>query len=218
MATKPTLKPLWTVTQATNLDNDVNNPESGQPNVSEPPLANKELGWDFKQFPPRQWLNWLGRIYYRWIDWFDQEVDAVKARGVVFDQDVKITTTYLTVETTGTLKCAIQKLNATGTVRLVTIKFPIGFYGTSNSGNLSISPDTSWDARLLPVTNPIIVPMVFENDSKSRPGRIVIFPETSTPWQCQIYDASLEDINENYFASSNAKGVDQAQLTYGITD
>lgn len=64
MPTKPTVKPQW-------AENDVVDPTSGQNNVAEPPLAKKTDGIDFEEIIPRQWQNWLQRIIYRWIDWFD---------------------------------------------------------------------------------------------------------------------------------------------------
>ncbi len=57
-------------------DNDVASPESGQPNTDDPPKAVKTLGWDFKQFPPRQWWNWWKRVESKWFGWLDQELKS----------------------------------------------------------------------------------------------------------------------------------------------
>lgn len=43
---------------------DVVDPISGQNNVVEPPLEKKLEGWFYKEAPPRQWMNWLGRQTY----------------------------------------------------------------------------------------------------------------------------------------------------------
>lgn len=48
---------------------DVTDPSSGQPNVSEPPEARKDSGWNRREIPPRQWFNWLHRYYYLWTVW-----------------------------------------------------------------------------------------------------------------------------------------------------
>lgn len=57
-------------------DNDVASPESGQLNTDDPPKAVKTLGWDFKQFPPRQWWNWWKRVESKWFGWLDQELKS----------------------------------------------------------------------------------------------------------------------------------------------
>lgn len=65
---KPTKFPEWAV-------NDVVDPTSEQNNVVEPSGAKKLLGWDFKEFPPRQYFNWLSRLINNWIVWFDSLLD-----------------------------------------------------------------------------------------------------------------------------------------------
>lgn len=71
--TRPTDYPRWTVRddgEAT--DNDVVNPTSSQNNVVEPSPAKKSLGWDYLEYPPRQWFNWLFRVISKWVYWLDQ--------------------------------------------------------------------------------------------------------------------------------------------------
>jgi hypothetical protein len=63
--TKPTTLPAWATL-------DVVDPTSGKNNVVEPSLTIKNRGWDFKEKPPRQWWNWLGRITSAWITWLSQ--------------------------------------------------------------------------------------------------------------------------------------------------
>jgi len=83
--TKPTKIPEWAIS-------DVVNPTSGQNNVVEPTAPQKNLGWDFKEKPPRQYFNWLQRLNYLWITWFDSLLDqAVKETS-----DVKFKTLTLT--------------------------------------------------------------------------------------------------------------------------
>ncbi len=57
--TRPTEYPEWAQT-------DVVNPTSGQNNVVAADSAHKALGWDFKEKPPRQYFNWLGRLQEQW--------------------------------------------------------------------------------------------------------------------------------------------------------
>ena len=65
---KPSKIPEWAI-------NDVVNPTSGQNNVVEPSGAIKNLGWDFKEKPPRQYFNWLQRYNYLWCKWVDDNCD-----------------------------------------------------------------------------------------------------------------------------------------------
>lgn len=62
MADRPEQLPEWATEDQVD---DV----SGQNNVVEPPAERKESGWDRREIPPRQWQNWLARLYYRWIEW-----------------------------------------------------------------------------------------------------------------------------------------------------
>lgn len=64
MATKPTIKPQF-------AELDQVDPTSGQNNVIEPPTAWKDYGWTYQEKPPRNYTNWLHRMSYRWIDYFD---------------------------------------------------------------------------------------------------------------------------------------------------
>jgi hypothetical protein len=57
--TKPTAYPEWAQT-------DVVDPTSGQNNVVAADAAHMALGWDFKEKPPRQYFNWLGRLQEQW--------------------------------------------------------------------------------------------------------------------------------------------------------
>lgn len=75
MATKPTVLPKW-------ADSDQTDPISLSNNVLTPPPIMQTYGWTYKQFPPRNFLNWLGRYTYRWLDWLkQQEEQAVVTDG-----------------------------------------------------------------------------------------------------------------------------------------
>jgi hypothetical protein len=66
MATKPTVLPMW-------AESDQADPISGSNNVLTPPPALQTYGWIYKQFPPRNFFNWLGRYTYRWLAWLKQQ-------------------------------------------------------------------------------------------------------------------------------------------------
>lgn len=66
----PAKYPEWAV-------DDIINPTSGQPNVSDPDLSDpskKLLGWDFKEYPPRQWFNYLHRLVNDWIFYVNEDL------------------------------------------------------------------------------------------------------------------------------------------------
>lgn len=63
--TRPTQLPVWAV-------QDQISP-IGTNNVEEPPPEKQQFGWDFQEFPPRNWFNWLGRYTYQWLDYLDQQ-------------------------------------------------------------------------------------------------------------------------------------------------
>ena len=52
---------------------DRSDPTSGQNNVLTPPMEKQVYGWNFKEKPPRNWFNWLGRYTYLWLVWLDQQ-------------------------------------------------------------------------------------------------------------------------------------------------
>lgn len=74
MVSKPPQIPNWAT-------NNIVDPTSGQPNVVTPPPEKQTYGWSFKEFPPRQWFNWLGRYTAQWINWFNQQ----ESQSVVTD-------------------------------------------------------------------------------------------------------------------------------------
>lgn len=97
----PTKFPDWAV-------NDVVNPTSTENNVVEPSGAKKLLGWDFKEFPPRQYFNWLARLTNDWIQWFDS----------LLDQEVKTTSAvqFATINTgQGDVECYAMDQNVRST-------------------------------------------------------------------------------------------------------
>lgn len=66
MVAKPSVYPMWAASNRVDAT-------SGQNNVTTPPLEKQTYGWNFKEKPPRNWFNWLGRYTYLWIQWLDQQ-------------------------------------------------------------------------------------------------------------------------------------------------
>lgn len=84
MATKPSIKPAWATNEG--------------PTIVEPTTGAKASGWTAIK-PPFQWMNWLHNLAYKWIDWFDQEDIANKARLTALESDLsthKAKTMYFT--------------------------------------------------------------------------------------------------------------------------
>jgi hypothetical protein len=58
-------------------DVDTIDPTSGITNVIEPGDTQKNTGWVYRQFPVRQFMNWLHRLTYQWLYWFNDQMDAI---------------------------------------------------------------------------------------------------------------------------------------------
>lgn len=54
---KPTSLPIWAT--------------DGGAAITEPLLAEKEIGWTSSQKPPAQWFNWWQKTVYLWMVWLD---------------------------------------------------------------------------------------------------------------------------------------------------
>jgi len=65
MVEKPTVFPVW-------AEQDQVDPVSLQNNVLTPPPEKQQYGWS-RQFPPRNWFNWLARYTNRWLQWLSQQ-------------------------------------------------------------------------------------------------------------------------------------------------
>lgn len=68
---KPGALPEWASTE-------IKDAVSGQLNVYEPPEQKKKLGWNYKEKPARQWLNWLHKTTYEWLKYFDYFLNRPK--------------------------------------------------------------------------------------------------------------------------------------------
>jgi hypothetical protein len=66
MVEKPDKLPVW-------ASEDTYNDTTCQYNVVEPPQDKKRSGWDYLEFPVRNWMNWLQRKTYEWLDFLSKE-------------------------------------------------------------------------------------------------------------------------------------------------
>lgn len=60
----PSQLPQW-------ASEDVQDEQTGQYNVVEPPLEVKQEGWSALEVPNRQWWNWFNRTVYDWIVYYN---------------------------------------------------------------------------------------------------------------------------------------------------
>jgi hypothetical protein len=119
---KPTYIPEWAST-------DVYNAETETYNVVAPDDAKKELGWDSYEKPPRNYMNWLQRGNYQWIEYFEQfyeddhtfvinEIVAEGASGVniegitFLDSDILFTSSSITISNQANFENAIERVSA----------------------------------------------------------------------------------------------------------
>lgn len=83
MPTKPTSKPTWT--------------DGAAAKQVEPTAGKKILGWTRQERPPFQTMNWLFYLIGQWIDYFEQEIDAVTALKSVYDAVIGIGGTHASI-------------------------------------------------------------------------------------------------------------------------
>ena len=119
---KPTFIPEWAT-------DDVYNAETETYNVATPDAAKIELGWDAYEKPPRNYMNWLQRGNYQWIEYFEQffeddhtfvinEIVAEGASGVniegitFLDSDILFTSSSITISDQTNFKNAIERVSA----------------------------------------------------------------------------------------------------------
>lgn len=87
---RPTDYPRWTgiVTSGAWVDNDLANGPTGGNNAIEPSDAKKDSGWNFEEFPPRNWFNWLLRKISNWIYWLDQQEQDHESRVTSLENNI----------------------------------------------------------------------------------------------------------------------------------
>jgi hypothetical protein len=118
--------------------------------------------------------------------------------------DVKITTTYLSVQQTATFR--YFKISDYVILHMEEM------LGTSNSTQFQITPVTTWPAALVP-TKEQLINIVLHNDTKLTPGLITISTSNSTNWILSMLDANV-DYTTTSFASNNTKGI--SELTFDL--
>jgi hypothetical protein len=69
--TRPASFPDWALSDSTSGT-------SGQPNISQPPAAYQNYGYDFGEHPTRQYENWQGRTTGNWLHYHDDAIEPVK--------------------------------------------------------------------------------------------------------------------------------------------
>lgn len=77
MTARPLKYPEWARTNYVD-------PVYGGNNVLEPAEAKKDVGW-LKERPPAQYMNWLARLTYQWLEYLDGKIEAVT---ITADYDV----------------------------------------------------------------------------------------------------------------------------------
>lgn len=119
---KPTYIPEWAT-------DDVYNAETETYNVVTPDAAKIELGWNAYEKPPRNYMNWLQRGNYQWIEYFEQffeddhtfvinEIVAEGASGVniegitFLDNDILFTSSSITISDQANFENAIERVSA----------------------------------------------------------------------------------------------------------
>jgi hypothetical protein len=118
---------------------------------------------------------------------------------------VKITTTYLTVEQTGTAKYQVEG-------NIAVIKFP-GMNGTSNSTALKLSMVTTFPTELIPAMAQQ-VPILVANNTKLMLGMITIPTGGGDMEFGTMVDGNDNAVNTTLFTASGTKGIVETTITY----
>lgn len=72
MANRPSKFPDWaTVPQQ--------DPVYHVDNIVEPPDAKKEKGWEYKEYPPSNWMNWLHSLGNEWLKYLDEKIQQLSS-------------------------------------------------------------------------------------------------------------------------------------------
>jgi len=54
-------------------------PDTSQNNVVTPPIEKQKTGWAFKEFPPRNWFNWLARLTWQWLGYLSERCNRAES-------------------------------------------------------------------------------------------------------------------------------------------
>jgi len=184
--TKPTLYPDWAT-------DDVTNPQSHKANVVEPDLTHKTVGWDFKEFPPRQFFNWLGRITNNWIQWFDQDiarVDAALEETSAVGGSFPVTITGVSNAPSATARYTVDE-------HLYTVHLHLPFLEgvpTPSTNAIGIVPNdgAQWPAAILD-SHTSLVPCIVRSGGLDKPGTLQLPNNDTTPMYLTVFNGTSFD-------------------------
>lgn len=210
---KPTVKPQFA------WDDQVD-PTSGKNNVIEPPAAKKQYGWDYKEKPARNWMNWIHRITLNWVDHFDDVVHRAATFYVAADDagtKSKNAYDYLCDGTADDvqIQAAITAAAAAGggTVLLsegefvieaeITLADNVNLVGMGKGATvLKIKQNTSASFTVLDLTScdhTTVAKLGIDSNSQTTYGHVGIELNAST--HCRIVDCSFKNIVDNSVAN-----------------
>lgn len=89
---RPDKFPQW-ATKTDGTDNNVTDPGTGTNNVIEPGASKKLIGWSPSEPPPREWMNWLHRLYDQWLRWLDEITASLSATVITLQSNITGLTT-----------------------------------------------------------------------------------------------------------------------------
>ena len=222
---KPTQYPEWA------SDPLLVDPESGQNNVVDPDTVATGLkpeGWKFKQKPPRAWFNWMHNLYYNWIGYFDESIDAIVQSIIDLGSD-DIANDSTTTGTT--VSDALETIGQTG--GSVSVSVPIAYFDTplsfnidwikqqnrvtifiprafgtqaSETGNYAIEPDTVWPTEMINSSTNAKYVVDVNNNGTHEAGSIVLPSGTTTSMVVNAYSGAF----------SGNKGIESSYITYTV--
>lgn len=173
--------------------NDVADPTSSVNNVVEPSEAKKDLGHGpLGEFPPRQYMNWLHRLTYKWLKYLDEKAGVTgtfgcKTRSGDFDAVYNFTIRYTVMSD------------------IVIIFFP-QLIETSAAVTTRIQPEeeTEFPSIIMPEDDLYVPCITMSSSTTEKPGYLRIESTPSSDWRFRIADSSAV-IFDN-FPSSGDKG------------
>lgn len=131
--------------------------------------------------------------------------EEVYVGSIIGSTDMKITTTYITVQSIGTCDYAIN-----GSV--VTLRIP-QMVGTAVGTTLKISPDTTWPTAILAAAAGNKQPFIAVNGGWEMPGLIILPNTVSDDLEIFVADSSSLLKNTNF---AGTIGVEEQFVTYHV--
>jgi hypothetical protein len=156
-------------------------------------------------------MNWIHRQTGKWINWLDQEVEAIKA-GVSGTLTVEIVSSDVTGATNGT--AIWSKVGVVAFLRLPQL------YHASNSTTLRIQPKSPdvWPSAILGRDG--YAPCIVVNNTYDQHGAIPVPTAASSVLQVISYKPTLVSSNllmlSTYFDPTGDKGVRDQTISWII--